>query len=186
MTTPGRYRVENGRWWIDIKVSQSRQLFDFRDPAPFRERDLDDDAVDYLLAAADEIPLKQPVAIMISITDEPEPRLAPEAIVDAIGTHFRHQLEQITRKIREHLRRGQLSLAVGLSVLICFLTLAELVASLPAGAPRQILREGFVITGWVAMWRPLELLLYDWRPMVDDRKRIARLLDAPVSIRYSS
>jgi len=50
MTTPARY----GRSRIDIKVTQSRQLFDFRDPAPFRERDLDDEAVEYLLASARE------------------------------------------------------------------------------------------------------------------------------------
>jgi len=50
MTTGARYRVEDGRSWIDIRVAQSRQLFDGRDPAPFRERDLDDDAVEYLVA----------------------------------------------------------------------------------------------------------------------------------------
>lgn len=73
MTTRGRYRVEDGRSCIDIKVTHSRQLFDFRDPAPFRERDLDDDVVDYLLAAAEEIPRKQPLTIVVTIADEPEP-----------------------------------------------------------------------------------------------------------------
>jgi hypothetical protein len=34
------------------------------------------------------------------------------------------------------------------------------------------------------MWRPLEILLYDWWPMVDERRHIVRVLDAPVSIRY--
>jgi hypothetical protein len=37
MGTAARYRVEDGRWWIDIRVAQSRQLFDGRDPAPFRD-----------------------------------------------------------------------------------------------------------------------------------------------------
>jgi len=34
------------------------------------------------------------------------------------------------------------------------------------------------------MWRPLDVLLYDWWPLVDERRQIARLLDASVSIRY--
>ena len=185
MTPRARYRVEEGRSCIDIKVAHSRQLFDFRDPAPFRERDLDDDAVAYLLAAAHEIPRKQPLAIVVTISDEPEPRLAPEAIADAVHTHFRYELEQIQRRLREHMRRGQVSLAVGLTVLGVLLTLAELTVSLPSGTMRDILREGLVITGWVAMWRPLELLLYDWRPMVAERRHIVRVLDAPVSIRYA-
>jgi hypothetical protein len=185
MTTPARYREEDGRSVIDIRVSHSRQLFDFRDPAPFRERDLDDHAVEYLLAAAEEIPRKQPLAIVVTISDEPEPRLAADAITAAIRTHFRYELEQIQRRIREHMRRGQMSLIVGLIVLVVFLTLAGFIASPPSGAFSEILREGFVITGWVAMWRPLEILLYDWWPMVDERRLIARVIEAPVSIHYT-
>ena len=47
MTVSTRYRVEGGRSCIDPNVRQSRQLFDTRDPAPFRERDLDADVVEY-------------------------------------------------------------------------------------------------------------------------------------------
>ena len=60
MTTRTRYRVEDGRSCIDLKVRQSRQLFDGRDPAPFHERDLDDDAVAYLLGAARRSPGNSP------------------------------------------------------------------------------------------------------------------------------
>jgi len=75
-------------------------------------------------------------------------------------------------------------LGVGLTVLVVFLTLAELTSSLPTGPLREVLREGLVITGWVAMWRPLEVLLYDWWPLIDERRQVRRILEAPVSIRY--
>lgn len=151
MTTHTRYRSENGRSCIDLKIRQSRQLFDGRDPAPFIERDLDDDAVAYLLGAAQEIPRKQPLAIVVTISEEPEPRLAPDVIVEAVRGHFVYEGEQVERRLREHVRRGQMFLGVGLTVLVLFLTLAELTVSLPAGPLQQILREGLVITGWVAM-----------------------------------
>jgi hypothetical protein len=83
------------------------------------------------------------------------------------------------------MRRGQMSLAVGLVALVVFLSLAGFVATFPSGPVREILREGLVITGWVAMWRPLEILLYDWWPMADERRQVRRLLDAPVSIHYA-
>lgn len=184
MTANVRYRVENGRSCIDIRVRHSAQLFDGRDPAPFRERDLDEDAVEYLLAAAQEIPRKQAVQIVITISEEPEPSLAKEVIVEAVRGHFLYEREQVERRLREHVRRGQMILVVGLSVLVLFLTLAEFTASLPSGHVREILREGLVITGWVAMWRPLEVLLYDWWPLIDERRQIGRILEAPVSIRY--
>jgi hypothetical protein len=183
-TTRRRYRSENGRSCIDLKVKHSRQLFDHRDPAPFNERDLDDDAVAYLLGAAQEISRKQPLAIVVTISEEPEPRLAPEVIVEAVRGHFTYEGEQVERRLREHLRRGQMTLGVGLTVLALFLTLAQLTASLAAGSVREILREGLVITGWVAMWRPLEILLYDWWPLIDERRQIRRILEAPLSIRY--
>ncbi|MEQ1871425.1 MAG: hypothetical protein ABL961_15530 [Vicinamibacterales bacterium] len=184
MTTRTRYRVEDGRSRIDLNVRESRQLFDGRDPAPFHERDLDDDAVAYLLSAAQEIPRKQPLAIVVTISDEQEPRLAPEAIVEAVRSHFTYEGEQVERRLREHVRRGQMILGVGLTVLVVFLALAEFTVSLPAGPLREILREGLVITGWVAMWRPLEVLLYDWWPLIDERRHVRRILDATVSIRY--
>jgi len=184
MTTQTRYRFENGRSCIDLKIRHSRQLFDGRDPAPFNERDLDDDAVAYLLGAAQEISRKQPLAIVVTISEEPEPRLAPDVIVEAMRGHFLYEGEQVERRLREHLRRGHITLAVGLTALVLFLTLAQFTASLTAGPLREILREGLVITGWVAMWRPLEILLYDWWPLIDERRQVRRILDAPVSIRY--
>lgn len=185
MSTHTRYRVEHGRSCIDLTVRNSRQLFDGRDPAPFRERDLDDDAVAYVLSSAEEIPRAQQLSIVVTISDEPEPHLAPEVITEAIRRHFTYEGEQIERRLREHVRRGQMTLAVGLAVLVVFLSLAELTASLPASPLREILREGLVITGWVAMWRPLEVLLYDWWPLIDERRQVRRILDAPISVHFT-
>jgi hypothetical protein len=105
-------------------------------------------------------------------------------IVEAVRGHFIYEGEQVERRLREHVRRGQMILGVGLTVLVVFLTLAGLTSSLPIGPLREILREGLVITGWVAMWRPLEVLLYDWWPLIDERRQVRRILAAPVSIRY--
>jgi hypothetical protein len=179
-----RYRVEDGATCIDLKVRHSRQLFDGRDPAPFRERDLDEDVVDYLMAASQEIPWKQPLRIVVTISGEPEPRLAADVIAEAVHEHFLYEREQIRRRLGEHVRRARKFLIIGLSFLVLFLSLAELTASLPPGPLREILREGLVITGWVAMWRPLEALLYDWWPLVDERRHVSRVLEAPVSIHH--
>ena len=181
-----RYRLKDGRWCIDITVRQARQLFDSRDPSPFRERDLDEDAVEYLLGAAREIPSAKPLAIAVTITEPLESALTREELVEAVRAHFTHQLGQIRRRLREHVRRGRAFLAIGLTALAAFLTLAELAKGLPTGPLREILREGLVITGWVAMWRPLEVLFYDWRPLVEERRQIQRLLDAPVDVRHAA
>jgi hypothetical protein len=38
-----------------------------------------------------------------------------------------------------------------------------------------IAREGLLIGGWVAMWRPLEIFLYDWWPIRAEAKLMDRL-----------
>lgn len=41
-----------------------------------------------------------------------------------------------------------------------------------------------MITGWVAMWRPLEVRLYDWWPMVRQRRLCARVLRARIAVEH--
>jgi hypothetical protein len=181
-TTPRRYRIDQGKACIDIKVRSARQLFDGRDPAPFRERDLDEDAVEYVLGAVQDLPPRSDVKLVIWIAEEPTELLTVATIEQAVRAHFGHVVESLERRTRQHVRQGQVALLVGLSVLAVFLSLAELTPMLPSGHLGPIVREGLVITGWVAMWRPLELLLYDWWPLVRQRRDAARILGAEVVV----
>ncbi len=180
-----RYRAEDGRFCIDIQLKTSRQLFDGRDPAPFRERDLDEHAVDYLVGAVLELPRNAAVKLVFWISDEPMPQLPDATLIEAVRAHFGHEEAHLDRKLRQHFRRGQLFLLVGLTVLVAFLTLAELTSAMPPGHVRQVFREGLVITGWVAMWRPLEVLLYDWWPLLQDRRLRRRLREAPTEVHHA-
>ena len=38
-----------------------------------------------------------------------------------------------------------------------------------------VLKQGRVIMGWVALWRPLEIFLYDWWPICAEAKLYDRL-----------
>jgi hypothetical protein len=63
-----------------------------------------------------------------------------------------------------------------------------LVGDLTAGAMGgqrlgDILRESFLIGGWVAMWRPLEIFLYDWWPIRAEVRLYDRLSAMPVRIK---
>jgi hypothetical protein len=182
-TKRSRYRIEGDRTCIDIRLRSAQQLFDGRDPAPFRERDLDEDAIDYVCSAAEEIPGSKPLKLVL-ILEEPAAHPLSVAEIDAaIRAQFEHERDQVNRRLRQQRQFGRVALAVGLSVLVALLTLAEMTRQLPEGHAREILREGLVITGWVAMWRPIEVLLYDWWPLVQTRKHIARLLAAQIEIR---
>ena len=46
-----------------------------------------------------------------------------------------------------------------------------------------VIREGLLIGGWVAMWRPLEVFLYDWWPIRAEARLFDRLRTMPVQDR---
>lgn len=48
---------------------------------------------------------------------------------------------------------------------------------------RAIASESLVVFGWVAMWRPAEIFLYDWLPITRRRRLFRRLAAAEVEVR---
>ena len=48
---------------------------------------------------------------------------------------------------------------------------------------RRRVSATFFILGWVANWRPIEIFLYDWWPLLQRRRLFQRLAAAQVAIR---
>jgi hypothetical protein len=58
----------------------------------------------------------------------------------------------------------------------------ELAFSFGNDAASDIFGEGMLIIGWVAMWRPLEIFLYEWVPIRRRCHILAKLAAMPVSV----
>jgi hypothetical protein len=54
---------------IQVKVDEVSQLFNTLDPTPFRERDVDGDAEEFIVDWARELPRAQPIAIVVYARD---------------------------------------------------------------------------------------------------------------------
>ena len=84
---------------------------------------------------------------------------------------------------RRQRRVGTVALVIGLVLLVVLLSFAHLLASAPGGTFRDAVREGMVILSWVALWRPVDALIYDWLPMRRQRQLMTCLLRAPIEVR---
>ena len=173
-----RYRVEGTDHIVDIQVGAVERLFDNRDPAPFRERDLDPDLVEYLIAAAEDLQ-RVPMRLVLWFT----PPLPGDDVCAALKAHIVYELERIDRRRRQQRRIGQASLAISFVLLAGLLSLAQFVDRLPIGGLRGPLHEGLVILGWVSMWRPIDTLVFDWLPVHRSRRLMQKLHDAPTEVR---
>jgi hypothetical protein len=170
---------------IEIHVGELKQLFNSIDPSPFRNRDLDRDAEEFIVGWAKDLPGDVPLALVVDL--DRDAGLPDEAAVlrDAIHEFFRQRAETYRRRLRELLRRGRRSLLIGLTVLAGAIALADFLATiLKTGRIGEIMRESLTIGGWVSMWRPLEIFLYDWWPIRREAQLSDRLAAMPVRIKY--
>ena len=163
---------------ILLRLRELAQLFNSMDPSPFIERDMDADAEEYITSWAREIPRGEDCELVIHLTETaPADRVA--GVEGAVRRYFATRASFKQLELGQLMRRGRLSLAVG-SVFLASCLL--LVSRLGTGPAADILKEGLTIAGWVAMWRPLEIYLYDWWPLFEERRRLDLLAKIRVRI----
>lgn len=168
---------------IEVHVAELRQLFNSIDPSPFGEQDLDPKAEEFIVGWAREVPRTAPLQLLVYL-DRPAglPNEA-EALRDAVRRFFQGRAEASRRRLHQLFRVGRWSLLIGILFLAVSLAVGSVVERALGGRLGTVLQEGFLIGGWVAMWRPLEIFLYDWWPMQADIRLCRRLSAMPVQIR---
>lgn len=162
---------------LRLSLRDSRQLFNSLDPSPFYERDLDEDAERFLVSWAQELHPHAELRLTLYLREPPTGPEPERWLALGVHHHFAERVQLTRAELRGLLRQGRLSLAIGLA----FLVAAEVLASMSSGA----LREGLTIVGWVAMWRPLQIYLYDWWPLWQRIRLYARMSRMPVELRPS-
>ncbi len=181
-----RYRHAEGKRWIEVRIKSPLQLFDSRDPAPFWERDLDDDFVEYVVASAREFSIPTPLKVVIYVEEKESKDLPKQAIREAIHSYLTYRIDVQSGELKSFIKRAQVFLAIGLLTLISCLSVAQgMTISEPPGWA-GILRDGIVIFGWVSIWKPIELILFDWYPIFETLRFYKKLLQTEIDIRFAS
>jgi hypothetical protein len=161
---------------IEVHVADLKQLFNEMDPSPFREKDLDPEAEEFIVGWARELPRDAPLGLLVYLDRPGGLPEEPALLRDAIRVFFGHRAEASRRRLRHLLRVGRTSLLIGLVFLAVTVAVGDLIANaMPGQRLGEILRESLLIGGWVAMWRPLEIFLYDWWPIRSEARLCDRL-----------
>src|SRR5262245_2932348 len=170
---------------IEVRVAELRQLFNAIDPSPFREKDLDPAAEEFIVGWAREAPSDARLALVVFLDRLAGPPDESVTLREAVQAFFSYRSEVTIRRLRQVIRDGRTSLVIGLAFLTAAFAAGNLVATLMEGHQvGALLRESLLIGGWVAMWGPLEILLYGWWPIRAEARLYARLAAMPVRIEY--
>jgi hypothetical protein len=170
---------------IEVNIRDVHQLFNSMDPSPFHERDLDHDAEQFIVSWAQECHHRVPIQLVVHMQRAPEGLADPEKLVtESFHHYFDYQAQMKVRELKQMMREGRFSLIIGL----LFITVCHLVASLVlqgSSSWMAVAREGLTISGWVAMWKPIDIYLYRWWPLLRLKRLYRKLSESDVEVRVS-
>jgi hypothetical protein len=158
---------------IEVFVDRIEQLFNSMDPSPFHEKDLDDDAEEFIVGWAQEFPRRDPISLVIHVNQLPAHGDTQQLVETAVHNYFAYRTKLNRLEFRHLLKQGRTSLIIGLIFLGACLLTSELLLRQEPRSLSIIARESLTIAGWVAMWTPIRIFLYDWWPV----RRLGRLYE---------
>lgn len=165
---------------IEVRVADLSRLFNAVDPSPLRSRDLDPRIETFIVDWAKDLPRNAQIGLVVHVDHVPE---ETAFVGEAVREHFHQQAGTARRRLRELFAHGRISLAIGLAFLGGTLIASKLVENwLSPGDMLDMVRVSLSIAGWVAMWRPLEIFLYDWWPIRAEARLSDRLASMPVRV----
>jgi len=163
---------------IEIHIRTQKQLLDSLDPSPFHERSLDRNAHTYILECAGEYPPHEALNLLIQGPENMRPCLAE--MTQAIHGHYRLAHTQALRRHRYRMRSSKAILLAGSVVMIASLALHTILDDWTKTAFGKGLAEGLLVLGWVALWRPIDMLLYERFESWQERQLLDKLAQIPV------
>ena len=169
---------------IAIRARAITQLFNSLDPSPFRERDIDAGVEEFVVGWVRELPRGASFTIVVHLP--PDEAARPEAgrIGEAFEHYFRYRAGVAAQRMRELFRVGRWALAIGVVVLAGCLATSQIVpAFIHNEVAARVVEESLIIVGWVANWRPIEIWLYDWLPILRQIRLYQRLAEAKVEVK---
>jgi hypothetical protein len=115
MSNANQSKISRAETTIEVNLSRLAQLFNSLDPSPFHERDLDQDAEDYIVGSAEEAPRHQSLSLVIHLpADQIPPAGAPD-LASAVHHYFAYRETHERRRLRLLFRDGRIALITGLA-----------------------------------------------------------------------
>lgn len=170
------------RGLIELSIGNPDDLFHSFDPSPLVSRDLNDEVEQYILESALEVPREQYHLVLhapAGSVDRPDVRQIP----DAIRQYFRYKLDVYEKHLGLAMRDGRRSLLTGIVFLVTCWGLGLLAVDFFSEPYGGFFREGLLIIGWVANWKPVEFFLYCRQPMQQRRQVLQALSEMEISVR---
>lgn len=166
---------------MEIRIDDAKRLFEAIDASPFGDQHLDEKIERFILhLAQEERCAKYTLVVRMPAVTPPENNAAKTST--AIRQHFAHRAREETTKLLSLVSDGKRDAAIGLAFLFICGLLGLLALKLLPSVAGLFVEQGLLIIGWVALWRPTDLFLYELRPL--RRQRDLMLALSQMEVRF--
>jgi hypothetical protein len=170
---------------IVVPLTSVEQLVDACPPSPFRQRRLKEEAEQFLIDRVNALPRPAAASLLITL---PQTEASEEnRVVDAIHEHFNCRRVEAEKQVARIRRFGWRILGIALLFLAAAMLIVQLMKRyLPPVTAVSVVTAGLTIFAWVALWRPCELLLYEWYPFKRDARLFRKLEQCEIRFSYDN
>ena len=176
------YKKVDNTVLIELQLEGILQIANPLDPSPYPEKTLERHIEEYITNAVRDFPLTSSLELVVYLPREDLQKEAAKKLDQTIQNHFRYKAAQTRREMKETFASGRISLAIGISFLALTLLANLMIAKKPDTVINEIIRNSLLIIGWVAMWQPISIFFYAWRPFRQKLKIYQKICAMKVSV----
>jgi len=131
--TEALYREREGKLLIELELHSMMQIFNSFDPAPFHEKELDEDAEVYIYNIVGEFPLKKPLEIIIHVPPSEFNGETERTLKEAIRNHFLYKKVLTDIDLKRLLQRGRRNMTIAVFFLFLCLLIIRFLSTFEGG-----------------------------------------------------
>lgn len=171
-----RYKFDNEKqaYIISVALDDYNDVFDDWDPSPFKLRDIEDEFLDFIWDAVEDIPKKYSIIFELSIPSAMKNENKEKQLISALEHQFDYMVTRNIKKRRhEHLEAVKYFVFAIIFFILAYLNpfKSELIIS-------RIVGDGIFIGGWVFMWEVISNLFIESRELNEERSIVRRFRNA--------
>jgi len=167
-----------------IRVDRLDALFQETSFVPTRPHLDPGPALEHLMRRVDLRKMAPGTAVRIHLASEPVTPMLQSTAATAVKVFSERRAQELRATVRAMRQAGRRALFLSLCLLGAAVTLSLLLTHFkPLPAPyNDLFGEALVVAGWVLLWRPMELLFYEWIQPWRDARNYERLAQLPLEL----
>lgn len=173
-----RFRIDKDTVVIEMALDEPFDIYDDKDPSPLKMRDFSKSVQEYIIEGVLVIPKNKKIRIdfyfyKFNITQE-EILLLEKSY----KAFFAYEIRLKHYEMKQKLKQGFRSMLSGLLFLFCCMHISRTFFLSDSTLLSSFAAEGLNVLGWVSLWNPVQVFLYELWPISQKRKLLERSLRA--------